>query len=83
MRQTTATEAKNRFGRLLESAQSAPVRVTRHGRPVGVVMSMRQFEQLRGAAWERLSATMDALGREASDKGLTDDVIESLLADES
>lgn len=83
MRQITATEAKHRFGRLLESAQAAPVRVTRHGRPVGVVMSMRQFEQLRGAAWERLSATMDTMGRKASDKGLTDDVLESLLADES
>lgn len=83
MRQITATEAKHRFGRLLESALSAPVRVTRHGRSVGVVMSMRQFEQLRGAAWERLSATMDAMGRRASDKGLTDDVVDSLLADES
>lgn len=46
-------------------------------------MSMQQFERLQGAAWERLSATMDALGREASAGGLTDAKLEALLADES
>ena len=79
MREMTAREAKNRFGRLLDSAQSAPVRVTRNGRAVGVMMSMRQFDALRGAAWERLTATMDALGQEASAMGLTDADLESLL----
>ncbi|MDE2980513.1 MAG: type II toxin-antitoxin system Phd/YefM family antitoxin [Gemmatimonadota bacterium] len=83
MREVTAKEAKNRFGRLLESAQRAPVRVTRNGRPVGVMMSMQQFERLRGVAWERLADTMDTLGREASARGLTDSELESLLADES
>lgn len=83
MREVTAKEAKNRFGRFLESAQRAPVRVTRNGRPVGVMMSMQQFERLRGVAWERLADTMDALGREALARGLTDSELESLLADES
>lgn len=83
MKEITARDAKNRFGQLLQSAQQGPVRVTRNGRPVGVMMSVQQFERLRGAAWERLAATMDRLGREASAKGLTDAVLESLLADES
>lgn len=46
-------------------------------------MSVQQFERLRGAAWERLTATMDRLGQEASESGLTDAMLESLLADES
>ena len=83
MKEITAREAKNRFGRLLASAQIAPIRVTRNGRPVGVMMSVQQFERLRGAAWERLTATMDALGREATARGLTDAELESLLSDES
>lgn len=82
MKEITAKDAKNRFGQLLQSAQRGPVRVTRNGRPVGVVMSVQQFERLRGAAWERLTATMDRLGGEASAMGLTDAVLESLLADE-
>jgi hypothetical protein len=47
------------------------------------MMSLQQFERLRGAAWERLTATMDSLGREASSRGLTDAKLESLLSDES
>ena len=83
MKEIAARDAKNRFGHLLDAAQSAPVRVTRKGRAVGVLMSMQQYERLRGAAWERLAATMDALGEEASVKGLTGARLEALLADES
>lgn len=79
----TAKDAENNFGRLLDVIQNTPVRVTRNGRAVGVVMSVSQFERLRGAAWEKLTATMDALGQEATDKGLTEAELESLLADES
>lgn len=82
MREVTARDAKNRFGRLLQSAQQGPVRVTRNGTPVAVVMSAQQFEQLWGAAGERLTATMDRLGEEASARGLSDAVLESILADD-
>ena len=83
MKEIAAREAKNHFGRLLDVAQSTPVRVTRKGRAVGVMMSMQQYEWLRGVAWERLAATMDALGEEASTNGLTETGLEALLADES
>lgn len=83
MREIAAKQAKNRFGNLLDEAQSAPVRVTRKGRPAGVVMSVQHYERLRGAAWERLTGTADALGREASRKGLTQARLDTLLADES
>ena len=35
MKEVAAREAKNRFGHLLDAAQSAPVRVTKKGRAVG------------------------------------------------
>ncbi len=79
MKEIAAKEAKNRFGR----AQSAPVCVTKKGRAVGVVMSIEQYERLRGAAWARLMETMDSLGAEAAARGLTDAGLEVLLADES
>ena len=41
------------------------------------------LEWHRGAAWEKLKATMDAMGQEASTRGLTDEKLESLLSDES
>ena len=77
-----AREAKNRFGQLLDAAQTAPVRVTKKGRPVGVVMSMQQYERLRGAACARLTETMDRLGAEAAARGLTDAELDALVADE-
>ncbi len=82
MKEIAAREAKNRFGQLLDAAQSAPVRLTKKGRPVGVVMSMEQYERLRGAAWARLIETMDHLGAEASARGLTDKRLNALLADD-
>ena len=83
MKEIAAREAKNRFGYLLDAAQSTPVCVTKKGRPVGVVMSMEQYRRLQGAAWERLSATMDRLAAEATANSLTDAGLDALLADES
>ena len=82
MKEIAARDAKNHFGHLLDAAQSAPVRVTKKGRPVGVVMSIEQYERLRGAAWERLAETMDQLGGRAAEAGLTEDQLNALLADE-
>ncbi len=83
VREIAARDAKNRFGYLLDVVQSGPVRVTKKGRAVGVMMSVQHYERLRGAAWERLTMTMDALGEEASANGLTEARLKALLADES
>ena len=82
MREITARDAKNRFGHLLDTAQSAPVRVTKKGRPVGVMMSVQQYERLRGAAWARVTETMDRLVAEAAASGLTDARLDALLSDD-
>lgn len=83
MREIAARDARNRFGQLLDAAQSAPVRVTRKGRAVAVMMSMQHYARLRNAAWEHLGATMDALGTRATDNGLTHAALDALLSDES
>lgn len=83
MREIAAKEAKNQFGQFLDAAQRAPVCVTKQGRAVGVMMSVDQYERLRGAAWERLSQTMDQIGNGAAEASLTDVELASLLADES
>ena len=82
MRKITAREAKDRFDQLLRSAQQGPVWVTQNGTPVGVMLSVEQFERLRGAARDRLAAQMDAMSREAAAKGLTPAALESLLSEE-
>lgn len=42
----TATDAKNKFGQVLDMAQAEPVRIQKNGRDVAVVLSAEQYGQL-------------------------------------
>ena len=42
----TATDAKNRFGQMLEMAQKEPVRIQKNGRDVGVVLSPDEYRAI-------------------------------------
>jgi prevent-host-death family protein len=42
----TATEAKNRFGDLVELARAEPVTIMRNDRPVAVVLSPSEYARL-------------------------------------
>ena len=83
MKEINARTAKNQFGQLLESAQRGPVRVTRRGRPAGVLLSEEQYQRLRGIAWDRLADTVATMRRQAAENGMNEDVLAELLADES
>jgi antitoxin Phd len=82
MKEVSAKDAKNQFGQLLDWAQREPVRVTKHGRSAGVLLSEEQYQRLRGAAWERLAATVKEMRAEAAGKGLTDEALAALLRHE-
>lgn len=45
----TATDAKNKFGQVLDQAQQAPVHVQKNGRDVAVVISAAEYERLSAA----------------------------------
>jgi len=45
MKRISAKDAKNTFGLLL-TRRAEPVRVEKHGRPVVMVLSVEEFEQL-------------------------------------
>jgi prevent-host-death family protein len=47
MSSLTATEAKNRFGELLEMARKEPVEVQKNGRTVAAVISPDDYEILK------------------------------------
>jgi prevent-host-death family protein len=47
MAKVTATDAKNRFGQLLEMARVEPVHIQKNGRDVGVMLSPEMFRQLQ------------------------------------
>ena len=54
MRKMASGEAKNRFGELLDAAQREPVTIEKHGRPVAVVVSAEDYEEMEAAKLEAL-----------------------------
>ena len=79
----TANEAKTHFGEFIDKAQREPVKVTRRGRTVGILVSEEEYESMRNYYANRLLHSLDDAGREAQENGLTEEKLEELLANES
>lgn len=83
MQTFTANEAKTRFGEFLDLAQREPVRVMRHERMVGVMVSAQDYEAMRAFYANRLQHTLQESANAAAAAGLTPKALQTLLADES
>lgn len=83
MQTYTANEAKTRFGEFLDKVQREPVRVMRHDRVVGVMVSAEDYEAMRAFYADRLLNAMDNVADAAQQAGLTPEKLAGLLADES
>ncbi len=46
MREAAASDVKNRFGQMLETAMTEPITIEKKGRPVAVMMSIKEYERL-------------------------------------
>ncbi|QQV75203.1 hypothetical protein H6P87_00751 [Rickettsia tillamookensis] len=46
MEQLNATEAKREFGELLIKAQTEPISIIKNGKPVAVIISNKEFQEL-------------------------------------
>jgi prevent-host-death family protein len=56
MKTLSAREAKYNFGRLIDTARTAPVVVEKHGRPVVVVLSIEEYERLKSLESQKAAA---------------------------
>ena len=52
MKSISARDAKNGFGRLIDTARAEPVIVEKHGRPVVVVIAIEEYARLADATCE-------------------------------
>ncbi len=64
----TATEAKNRFGQVLEQAQKRPVFIEKAGRRHSVVMSAEHYDSLMAARQPATEAEATEVGRQFYEK---------------
>ena len=78
--QYTIAEAKNKLPALVHSVEKGPaVKLTRHGRPVAVLLSLREYERLNrkkgDGYWHTLTTLRQVMEREGaflSDGDLSD-----------
>ena len=64
-------------------AQREPVRVMRRDRVVGVMVSAKDYEAMREFYAKRLQHTLTETADQAEQAGLTPELLEDLLRDES
>ncbi len=83
MQTFTANEAKTQFGQFIDMAQREPVRVVRRDRVVGVMVSAQDYEAMREFYANRLPHTLRETAVEAERAGMTPELLEALLRDES
>jgi prevent-host-death family protein len=83
MQTFTANEAKTQFGHFIDVAQREPVRVMRRDRVVGVMVSAHDYEAMRDYYANRLQHTLVNTATQAAQAGMTPELLEDLLRDES
>ena len=59
MNTMSANTAKSHFGELLDIARREPVTIEKHGRPVVVVLSTEEYEELEAIKLSRLRLEID------------------------
>lgn len=79
----SATEAKQTFGAVLEAAQRQPVLIRKQSRDVAVLLSVQEFDKLRGLRVKAFNDIADGIAAKAAAKGMTDELCEQLLSDVS
>jgi prevent-host-death family protein len=68
MKTFSAHEAKARFGQLLDAARTEPVTIEKHGRPVAVLVSKKEYDESQTAKLRRLRAEVQE-GIDAIERG--------------
>jgi len=76
-----ANEAKQYFGRILDSAQRGPVLIQKHNRPAAVLLSPQEYERLRGINRAEFVDFCQRVGDRAKQAGLTEDGLAMMLSD--
>jgi PHD/YefM family antitoxin component YafN of YafNO toxin-antitoxin module len=79
MKTVAATEAKNRFGAILDDAQREPNVIRRQDRDIAVVLSMPDYERLRTGNIRAFLDLRNEVAAEAAAKGLTEERLAKVL----
>ena len=79
MKSMAASDARQSFASLLDSAALEPVVIRRQQRDVAVVMSMHEYQRLTRLNVAEFQRFCDQVGQRAADAGLTEAELDRLL----
>jgi prevent-host-death family protein len=82
MQYISATDAKQRLAALLDAAQREPVVIRRQNRDVAVVLSPQEYDRLRALNANEFQRFCDRVAESAAARGLTEDKLAEILADD-
>lgn len=82
MQTVSATHAKQNFAAILDQSQREPVRIQRHDRDVAVLISAEEYEKIHQLRVKELLRFTEETSKYAESQGMTDELLEKLLADE-
>jgi antitoxin Phd len=82
MRTISAAEACSRFEIWLDESQRAPVVIRDQDRDVAIVLSIADYERLRGRLVQAFLDLRNELAEQASAAGLTDERLTELLGED-
>lgn len=80
MKQITATEAAKGFGQLVDEAQAEPITIEKNGRPVAVIYSYREAQEIEALKLAELRRIV-AEGIEDSKAGNVQPLTKTLMED--
>jgi antitoxin Phd len=78
----SATHAKQNFAAILDQSQREPVRIQRHERDVAVLISAEEYEKIHQMRVQELLRFTEETSRYAEAQGMTEELLEQLLADD-
>jgi prevent-host-death family protein len=79
MQSFTANQAKTQFGQFIDAAQREPVRVLKHDRVIGVMVSVKDYEAMRLFYADRLQHRLSQSTALAKAAGLGTRQLQELL----
>lgn len=81
MRNATPIMNEQQFSALVKAAQEGPVTIERQNRELAVMLSMDEYRRMRGVNLEELRKLGSQISAEAVNNGLTQEILDRLLAE--